>query len=163
MAATVDLLFEDYKLKLQYLMAQFDRLWNRFNFFLSAQLAVFGFLGYVTFTLRSPGATRLPIVVGLLVSGLWYIVGAQDRALVEIYREHARVAAAQFSQHPDGIKNYEQSHPAAEGNRYWSGFDSWYLPAIGITRLPALLGIALVVVWLLMLFFWPAFAMRIAH
>ncbi len=163
MAATVDLLFEDYKLKLQYLMAQFDRLWNRFNFFLSIQLAVFGSLGYVTFTLKSPDATRWPIVMGLLVSGLWYVVGAQDRALVEIYREHARLAAAQFAQHPDGIMNYEQIHPALEGHKHWSRFDSWYLPAIGMTRLPALLGIALVVVWLGMLFFWPAFAIRFAH
>ena len=162
MAATVDLLFEDYKLKLQYLTAQFDRLWNRFNFFLSVQLVVFGFLGYVTFTLKSPGATRLPILVGLLVSGLWYIVGAQDRALVEIYREHARAAAAQFAQLPNGIENYELTHPAAEVKTYWSGLDSWYLPAVSITRLPALLGIALVVIWLVMLFFWPAFATQFA-
>jgi hypothetical protein len=160
MAATVDLLFEDYKLKLQYLTAQFDRLWNRFNFFLSVQLAVFGFLGYVTFTLKSPGATPLPIVIGLLVSSLWYIVGAQDRALVEIYRDHARAAAQQFAQHPDGIRNYEQSHPAAEIQAYWKKLDSWYLPAISITRLPALLAIALVVIWLVLLFFWPAFAIR---
>lgn len=163
MPVNVDLLFEDYKLKLQYLMAQFDRLWNRFNFFLSVQLAVFGSLGYVTFTLKSPHATHWPIVMGLLVSSLWYVVGAQDRALVEIYREHARAAAEQFSQHPDAIKNYEQIHPALEGNRYWRGFDSWYLPAIGMTRLPALLGIALVVVWLILFFFWPAFAVRFAH
>ena len=29
-----DVLLEDYKLKLDYLTAQYDRMWNRFNFLL---------------------------------------------------------------------------------------------------------------------------------
>ena len=161
MPASVQILFEDYKLKLQYLTAQFDRLWMRFNFFLGVELAVFGFLGYVTFTLKSPDATRLPIAVGLAVSALWYVVGAQDRALVEVYRDRARAAAARFAQHPEGIENYEQLHPAAEVKTYRNGFDSWYLPAVSVTRLPALLGFILSVVWLAMLFLWPAFTQRL--
>jgi len=39
-----DLLFDDYKVKLDYVRGQYDRLWQRFNFFLTVELVLFGFL-----------------------------------------------------------------------------------------------------------------------
>ena len=89
-----DLLFDDYKLKLDCVTKQYDRLWRRFDFFLTVELALFGFLGYITFNARIPDATVYPAILGLAVSFLWYIAGAQDRWLVEVYRARADRAAA---------------------------------------------------------------------
>lgn len=81
---TVDLDFlkQDYWQKIQYLKDHFTRLWNRFNYFLTVQSALFGA------TVLSPEKYRwwVPIFAGL-VCILWYIFGAQDRYLVELYRK----------------------------------------------------------------------------
>ena len=98
-----DLLFDDYKVKLDYVRGQYDRLWQRFNFFLSVELALFGFLGYLTFDIKIPEATFLPSVVGIVVSLLWYVIGAEDRRLVEVYRDRADNAAARFGNDPGGL------------------------------------------------------------
>src|SRR4051812_40474167 len=82
-------LIEDYKLKLGYLTAQYERLWKRFHFFLSVELALFGLLGFLTFDKKAPAATALAGGLGVAVSVLWYVVGAQDRALVTAYRARA--------------------------------------------------------------------------
>jgi hypothetical protein len=157
---THDILFEDYKLKLTYLTAQYDRMWTRFNFFLGTELAIFGFLGYLTFDVKLP--TRLPIFVGLAVSALWYIIGAQDHALVEEYRKRTARTAGVLSRHVDGRPGYGALHPAAVVRSHCRGLLSWYWRPISITRLPAAIGIALFVVWLSFLFCWPGFALRLA-
>jgi hypothetical protein len=152
-----DALLEDYKLKLDYLTTQYNRMWARFNFLLGTELAVFGFLGYVTFDAKLPEATRLPIVAGLAISALWYVVGAQDRALVDEYRRRATSAARALSDHPEGIPGYEATHPAAPV-RNRRGFFSWYWRPISITRLPAIIGFLLFATWFWLLFSWRGIA-----
>src|SRR5687768_16649666 len=58
-----DDLFElrDYEMKLEYLTKQYDRLWTRFNFFLTVELALFGYSGYLLFDARAPQACVIPI------------------------------------------------------------------------------------------------------
>jgi hypothetical protein len=43
---SIGILREDYQLKVSYLAEHFGRMWTRFSFVLSIQLALFGFLGY---------------------------------------------------------------------------------------------------------------------
>lgn len=158
---TVDFLFEDYKTKLEYLRHQYDRLWGRFHFFLTVELAIFGFLGYLTFDKQYPDATPYPIALGIFVSVLWYIVGAEDRALVEVYGERARAAAKRIAKAPDGPADYELDHAAAEiGAR--RGFRSWYWPWLSITKIPVTLAILLIVIWLGLLATWKPVAERAA-
>jgi hypothetical protein len=152
-------LFEDYKLKLDYVKGQYERLWQRFSFFLTLELALFGFLGYLTldaqrFDVGKPAATLLPGVLGLVAPLLWYVVGAQDRRLVEVYRDRANQAAEAFAQHPDGLPNYGKSHAAADIPAGWNDVRSWYSRALSMTRLPATIALALVVVWLMVIFGW---------
>ena len=145
--AQQDLLLEDYKLKLAYLTAQYDRMWTRFNFLLGTELAVFGFLGYITFDVKIPEATPVAAGAGIVISALWYVIGAQDRALVDEYRERATEAAEKLSWHAGhSLPNYEATHAGAKVKSRWRGFLSWYCEPISITKLPAavagLLGLA---------------------
>ena len=82
--------FEDFKLKLDYLKSQYERLLSRFNYFLTVEIALFGFLGWLVFEKGNIAAVRVPAVFGALVSLLWYIVAAEDQALVKEYRESHR-------------------------------------------------------------------------
>jgi hypothetical protein len=159
---SADLLFEDYKLKLDYLRGQYDRLWQRFNFFLGVELAVFGFLGYVTFSLETPEASALPAAIGILVSVIWYIVGAQDRRLVEVYRGRAHAAAVLFGRHERGLPGFEHDHAGAEVPDGWHAVRSWYWSRLSITRLPATISLLLVAIWLLVLVAWVPIVGRLA-
>ena len=80
--ADLDFLKQDYWQKIQYLKDHFTRLWNRFNYFLTVQSALFGA------TVLSPEKYRWWVpVFAALVCILWYIFGARDRYLVELYRK----------------------------------------------------------------------------
>lgn len=136
---------EDYKLKLGYLTAQFDRLWTRFNFFLSIETALFGFLGYLVFDNRNVRAIPFVAAIGVVLSVLWYIIGAQDQALVRCYRKRADAAAIHLSEKdpewPEG------QHAASEVPAHWTNFLSWYSRGLSITHLPVILSLLLVCVW----------------
>jgi hypothetical protein len=131
-------------------------LWTRFNYFLTIEVALFGYLGYLTFDKNLAGPARFPIVLGIVVSALWYIVGAQDRALVEIYRDRASRAATAFASDPEGLFGYETDHAGAESGAQWYGPRSWYSPALSITKLPATIGFLLFAVWSVLFFTWSA-------
>jgi hypothetical protein len=157
-----DLLFEDYKIKLDYVKSQYERLWRRFDFFLSVQLALFGFLGYLTFEVRLPAATILPAVLGLAVSSLWYVIGAQDRWLVEVYRHRANAAAARFGEDPAGLADYSIDHAGADIQGGWKEVRSWYWPWLSVTRMPATFALIFLIVWLVVLVGGRAVAQRVA-
>ena len=158
---SADLLFEDYKLKLDYLRGQYDRLWQRFNYFLGVELAVFGFLGYVTFSLGAPEAAALPASIGLLVSVIWYVVGAQDRRLVEVYRQRADDAAVRIARGEGGLPGFEHDHAGAGIPDGWRAVRSWYWSGLSITRLPATISLLLVAVWVVILLGWEGMAGRL--
>jgi len=152
-----DRLFDDYKIKLDYLTGQYQRLWQRFNFFLGVELAIFGFLGYLTFNARIADASVLPAVTGLIVSALWYIVGAEDRRLVEVYRDRLDAAATRFEQ-ASGLESFAALHAGAEIPAGWRSIRSWYWPGLSMTRMPATFGLLSMAIWLLVLLLWPSVA-----
>jgi len=156
---SAELFFEDYKTKLDYVRGQYDRLWQRFSFFLSLETALFGFLGYLTFDVKVREATSLPAWMGIAVSLLWYVVGAEDRRLVEVYRKRADDAALRFSAADGGLRGFEKDHAAAEIPAHRDTFDlrSWYRPGLSMTRMPATFGLLLTVIWVGVLVFWPTF------
>ena len=153
---SADRLFEDYNVKLDYVRAQYDRLWQRFNYFLSVELGLFGFLGYLTFDRQVREATSLAAWMGIAVSLLWYVVGAEDRRLVEVYRQRADDAAVRFGAAEGGLKGFEQDHAAAEipSHRHPFDFRSWYWPRLSMTKMPATFGLVLIVIWSGVLLFW---------
>src|SRR5215211_5977526 len=144
---------EDFKLALSYLQEQFGRLWQRFNFFLSVQTALFGFFGWLAFDQGNFPATRFACYVGIFVAALWYVVSAQDRALVEIYRERAKQAAKNIATFDSlGARDYDKHFVGAGAPSQWRSLDSWYWGPLSITRLPVWLSLLLVLVWLILLF-----------
>jgi hypothetical protein len=149
-----DFLKEDYKMKLDYLTAQLERMWGRFNFFLTIELALFGFLGFLTFDVKNLNGTHLPILLGLLVSTLWYLVSAQERALVDKYRSRANRTAKRVAATHAQLAWFEQDHAAAEVESFWRSPISWYWRRTSITRLPVLLAIGLFILWLVLLLYW---------
>jgi hypothetical protein len=155
---SADLMFEDYKLKLEYVRGQYERLWQRFNFFLTIQLALFGFLGYLTFDVRIIEATVLPAWLGLIISVLWYVVGAEDRRLVEVYRQRADDAATRFARDPEGLRDFDKDHAAAHIPSSWQTVRSWYWSPVSVTRMPATLGLMFTIVWIVVLVAWQEVA-----
>lgn len=159
---SAELLLEDYKIKLDYVRGQYDRLWQRFNFFLSVELALFGFLGYLTFEVKVVNAALLTAWMGIVVSLLWYVVGAQDRRLVEVYRERADNAAIRFSADPNGLRGFDRDHAAADIPNGWRAVRSWYWSGLSMTRMPATFGLLLTVIWLFVLLYWRPFVEKLA-
>jgi len=93
-------------------------------------------------------------VVGIVVSLLWYVIGAEDRRLVEVYRDRADNAAARFGNDPGGLPGFERDHAGAEIPASWRAVRSWYWPSLSMTRMPATFGLLLVVIWLSILIWW---------
>src|SRR4051812_30766578 len=82
---------KDYELKINYLTAHLTRMWTRFNFFVTIETAlstaIFG-------AFKDAGGFKSQAlyvaVIGAVFSLVWYVVGTQDRYLVEVYREYAK-------------------------------------------------------------------------
>jgi hypothetical protein len=140
--------FEDYKLKLDYLKSQYERLLIRFNYFLTVEIALFGFLGWLVFEKGNVAAVRVPAFLGALVSLLWYIVAAEDQALVREYQNRAEKSAETLSE-------LATNHAAKEIKSRWNGLLSWYWRPISITRMPVHAAWITLIIWLLLLAFGP--------
>jgi hypothetical protein len=149
-----DLVIDDFKLSLDYLKSQYDRLWQRFNYFLTIEMALFGFFGWLAFEKGNFAAARLPALVGMFVSFIWYATAAEDQALVEAYRSRvikaAETLARQLSLDPD---EYLKSHTGAAVPSHFSSLLSWYWRPISVTRLPVWIALIHVLIWATLTFF----------
>lgn len=89
---TQDFLVKDYEIKVRYLTDQFQRMWTRFNFFVTIQSALIS--GKLFF-----GAGKLGLaILGATLSLIWYVFGAEDRYLVRVYRKQVQQAAESVAQ-----------------------------------------------------------------
>ena len=81
---------EDYKLKISYLNDQFSRMWTRFNFFLTIES---GLVAGQVFAKKADVFNITDIHWALVfISLLWYVFGAQDKYLVDNYRDQVEDA-----------------------------------------------------------------------
>jgi hypothetical protein len=156
-------LVEDYQLKADYLSEHFSRMWTRFNFFLSVETALFG----VVFVADKDEWSKHAVLFagfGVLVSLFWYAFGAQDRYLVELYRDEIKFAAQRLTERFKqrlGSDSYENvffnyryvgdTADKAEGIR--PGLFQWRCAAISVTRLAAIFPAAVMVAWGIMIGF----------
>src|SRR5712692_5646993 len=84
-----DFLLTDYELKVRYLTDHFQRMWTRFNFFVTIESALIG--GKFIF---GGGNFTWPLAfLGVVLSFIWYVFGAEDRFLVRVYRKQVEEAA----------------------------------------------------------------------
>lgn len=148
----LEFLKEDYWQKVQYLKDHFTRLWNRFNYFLTVQSALFGA------TLLSPEMYRCWIpIFGALVCALWYVFGAQDRYLVDLYRKEIEKAVGQVRERISLTDYYYvgQTEDIAcqtekiENLNVKQSFYQWRLGLLSTTKLPALFPVILLAMWVI--------------
>lgn len=94
---------EDNKLKINYLNDQFSRMWTRFNFFLTIES---GLLAGQVFAKDGDTFDITAIHWGLIfISLFWYVFGAQDKYLVDIYRDQVEDAFNRLKEKPDNENN----------------------------------------------------------
>jgi hypothetical protein len=84
-----DFLLRDYELKVKYLTDHFQRMWTRFNFFVTIESALIG----GRFIFGGEKNHILPLAfLGTVLSFIWYVFGAEDRFLVRVYRRQVEDA-----------------------------------------------------------------------
>jgi hypothetical protein len=89
---------KDYELKVSYLSEHFARMWTRFNFFLVIETALSAVFFGITPSGAMPQKAGLIVAIGIVSSLCWYVFGAQDRYLVEVYRTQIARAGAKIAE-----------------------------------------------------------------
>ncbi len=165
-----DFLLRDYELKVRYLTDHFQRMWTRFNFFVTMETALVG--RKVIF--GSGQLSRDVATVGGVLSVVWYVFGAEDRFLVRVYRKSVQEAATNllelFSQAEEtSIKPYlyvgeideiakdlvaeDRKKPLVQ--RCIERLAGWRRQSISTTRLAALFPLLVLLFWVIVFIIQP--------
>ena len=166
-----DFLIKDYELKINYLTNQFQRMWTRFNFFLTIESGLIG----GQFIIGNGKFNQELAFAGAVISLIWYIFGAEDRYLVRIYRKHVQNAAQRINENmsqenpaspqhyrPVGeieettkeLREEDKNKPLRKRLMEW--LSGWRFNPISTTRLAALFPLLLFLVWVIALIFLPS-------
>lgn len=170
---------KDYELKITYLTNQFTRMWTRFNYFVAIETALVG----GKFLIPNGVLTPELAVAGAIISALWYVMGAEDRYLVRLYRHQVKEAAEAVSKtiwtegtiwksyqyvgqaDGDAIADLREAESYdREGNKksFWKKLfefewlSGWRWERISTTRLAALFPLLVFVLWVVIFFYEPA-------
>lgn len=143
-----DFLVKDYELKVGHLTQHFGRMWTRFNYFVGIESALVG--GKLIF-----GNGKLSpeiAIVGAVVSLIWYVMGAEDRFLVRVYRGHVKDAADLIEKvvwNATACGPYRHVGEVAESSRTlkWE-LSGWRVEAFSTTRLAAWIPLLVLLAWL---------------
>ncbi len=159
---TEDFFLRDYELKVEYLTRHFERMWTRFNFFVTIESALIG--GNSIF-----GEGKHPLQIaalGCILSFIWYIFGAEDRYLVRVYRKHMEDAAERVAHlvwtdnatHPAYLSVGEIERTARELrlrdtdqrnlSKLVEHLSGWRIELISTTKLAALFPLFVFLIWL---------------
>ena len=140
-----DFVLEHYRRLSQAFTLQGNRLWARFNYFLTIEAGALG----LYFSSHIP-STALP-VVGCVLSILWYLIGAQD---VWFYQE-ARERLREFTRREilPGIPRWSETDEETRLGiqPWWRRLLCFKLPRLGVTHFASICPIAFVSVWAVLL------------
>ncbi len=142
-----DSLVKDYELKISYLTDHFSRIWTRFNFFVGIQTAL---IGGTILSHDGKMGKALP-VVGAALGFIWYVMGAEDRYLVEIYRKHVAEAGKLFARslqkyHGGSYRYVGEIEETSAGIPM--RISGWRLDSISTTKLAALIPLLVTLAWI---------------
>lgn len=146
----LDFAQRDYEMKVGYLTNQFQRMWTRFNYFVAIQSALIG--GKTIFGDHAIGKAGL--VFGLALSLVWYVMGAEDRFLVQLYREQLKDAAKVLSDALwQGMDSpYVYVGDVSQANeKVTASLSGWRIERFSTTRLAALIPLTVSLIWLVFL------------
>ncbi|MEP6691452.1 MAG: hypothetical protein ABJD07_09865 [Gemmatimonadaceae bacterium] len=140
---------KDYDMKVGYLTQHFGRMWTRFNYFVGIESALIG--GKLIF--GDGKLSRAVAIVGVVVSLIWYVMGAEDRFLVRVYREHVKDAGDLLAKSLWGPTETPYRHvgEVTESGKALRGeLSGWRWEPISTTRLAALIPLLLLLAWLVL-------------
>ena len=148
----LDFRLKDYELKVTYLVGEFERMWNRFQYLLGLETLLVGLFFAPLQPTRLVSASFFA-AIGLAASVLWYVVGAEDKYLVWLYRAQVQEAAHKVIEILRLGDDYQfVGQTEVKGNPRFITPIEWRYPAISITTLVAIFPILTVVLWLVLLF-----------
>ncbi|MDM8565364.1 hypothetical protein QUF74_06895 [Candidatus Halobeggiatoa sp. HSG11] len=75
-----------YEVRMLALTEYSSRIWNRFNWFLTLELAIFGFFFTHLETLSKNFISIVPII-GIVIAALWFLIGFEDHKSMKRHSE----------------------------------------------------------------------------
>ena len=141
----IDFLIEAYRLRAQLYGDLTNRMWSRFNYLLTASIALLGIFFNIWFTMKSLNGVFWFPTAGIVFSGVWFILGAQDRYYFEGFRAQVREVEKEISK--------ELKITNLDGREFGSVKDvktdfftrRWSFASL--SRLPSLIPIVFTVIW----------------
>lgn len=150
-----NILERDYDRKNEQLHRHLNSLWVRFNFFITFQGILVGSRLLSLSGKTNEGFSYEIIILGLVVSIVWYLFAANDRYLVKLYRTHLdhsyqRMIAFLNSEKVnfDYLNNSEYVIQVNADEAVKMNVFGWRLKNIGLTDYATLTPIVLIAFWL---------------
>jgi hypothetical protein len=141
----VDFLIEAYKLRAQLYGDLTNRMWSRFNYLLAASVALFGIFFNIWFTIQARNGVFWFPVAGIIISAVWFILGAQDRYYFEGFRIQVRQVEEEISNELK-ITNLK-GREFASVKDVQTDWVTWRWSFGSLSRLPALVPILFALMW----------------
>jgi hypothetical protein len=143
---TADFLVKDYEMKVRYLCDHFARMWNRFNYFVAIESGLAGGKFLLGDGKMSAGVAFL----GMVLSFIWYVMGAEDRYLVRVYRKQvadagALVASSLCNGEGEEYRYVGEIRESSKGIA--PELSGWRLEAVSTTKLASLVPLLLTLAW----------------
>lgn len=142
-----DFLMDVYKLRVEFYSDHTSRMWTRFNFLLTIEIGLLGFLLSVwAEPIRQEKLWLFP-VAGIFISVVWYILGAQDRYYFEGFRKQIQYLENEITSEL-GIEDLEMfifGNPA----NVKQGVFTWRWKFLSLSRLVAAFPIFFLVFWII--------------
>ena len=145
-----DFALKDYELKVAYLSSHFQRMWTRFNYFVVLQAALIG--GKTIFGDRELSVWG--VMFGITLSLVWYVMGAEDRYLVQLYRHQIEEAAQVIASgvgSPAPRPITPVGHVPDPRFQVKPSITAWRVDPMSTTRLAAWIPLLALAVWIGML------------
>lgn len=149
----LDFLEKDYELKINFLVAQFDRVWKRFQFFLTIQSGLM--VVYLGLKIDSQFFDSLHIpLIGVFLCLIWFVLGSQDKYVIELYRLHVKKAGIQLLDNINQDNEFQISEIIVGDTNYGEIDTKWYQwrnSSVSATKLLALFPVIVAFIWVVAL------------
>ncbi|MET0636544.1 MAG: hypothetical protein ABWZ25_10990 [Chitinophagaceae bacterium] len=143
---------KDYERKISFLKDQYTRMWTRFNIFVTLESSLIG--GKLLFDPKT-SITGFA-VLGIVLSLIWYVFGANDKYLVTLYKKAVESASFKLMEALGPGKAYpnekEYSFVGDTEARYVglkASLLSWRIKWCSVTHLAALVPLLLSMAWVI--------------
>lgn len=146
-----DFLKDVYKLRIQLYGEFTGRMWSRFNFLLTAEIGALGFFITSSIEPEWKGNLWLFPAIGIFISFIWYILGAQDRYYFEGFRNQVQYLENQMTKEL-GIEDLRM-FAFGDPINVKQGLFTWRWRFISLSRLVAALPLFFLISWIVALWF----------